>query len=137
MPAAQQLLVDGEWRDAATGATHDVVNAFSGEVVTRRAIAKTVSEVVFKGSEQSPRVHAAIVEALADADVPAGLVNFLTNDPADAPQVVARLIEHPQTAHVNFTGSSRVGRIVAGQVADEFTNLRWITVSPQARHYPI
>jgi acyl-CoA reductase-like NAD-dependent aldehyde dehydrogenase len=243
MPAAQQLLIDGEWRAAATGATHDVVNAFSGEAVTRQAaaqvadvdaavqaaarafpawsatppaerqalltraaellaqraevIAKTVSEetggtfgwgmfnvglaasmlraagavayealgervasdvpglestavrqalgvcvgiapwnapvilgtravawplafgntVVFKGSEQSPRVHAAIVEALADADVPAGVINFLTNDPADAPQVVARLVEHPLTAHVNFTGSSRVGRIVAGLAA--------------------
>ena len=29
------------------------------------------------------------------------------------------------------------GRFGSGQVADEFTNLRWITVSRQPRHYPI
>ena len=73
--------------------------------------------VVFKASEQSPRVHAAIVRALIDAGIPDGVVNLITNDPADAPEVVRALVEHPDTAHVNFTGSTRVGRIIASLAA--------------------
>lgn len=73
--------------------------------------------VVFKASEQSPRVHAAIVQALIDAGIPAGVVNLVTNDAHDAPEVVGALVAHPQTAHINFTGSTRVGRIIASQAA--------------------
>jgi len=76
--------------------------------------------VVFKASEQSPRVHAVIVAALADAGAPDGAVNLLTNDPADAAELVTALIEHPDTAHINFTGSTRVGAIIAAQAAPLF-----------------
>ncbi len=243
MSTPQQLLIGGAWRDAASGATHDVINSFSGEVVTTQAaagtadaraaveaaagafpawaalapgeraailtragellterapdIARAVSEetaatigwgmfncglaasmfaaaaeaaqapmseavasgvpgldsravrqplgvcvgiapwnapvilgsraviwplafgntVVLKGSEQSPRVHGAIIRALVDAGAPAGVVNFITNDPKEAAEVVCALIEHPQTAHINFTGSSKVGAIIAATAA--------------------
>jgi vanillin dehydrogenase len=246
MPTPQQLLIDGNWRDAASGATHDVVNAFTGQAVTRQAAASTadagaaveaaaaasaswsatapgerrellirageilesrgpeiaaaVSEetagtfgwgmfnvglaasmfraagaiaderldqrvpsvvpglvstavrqplgvcvgiapwnapvilgtravvwplafgntVVLKASERSPRVHAAIVAALAEAGAPAGVINLITNDPADAADVVGALVEHPLTAHINFTGSSRVGAIIATRAAPLF-----------------
>jgi acyl-CoA reductase-like NAD-dependent aldehyde dehydrogenase len=239
----QQLLVDGEWRDAHVGGVHDVRNSFTGEVVTRQAaaravdaqdavaagaaafvswsrtapqerrdllaaagdalegraeeIARTMSEetagtfgwgmfnvglaasmfraagelalqptdasvesvvpglrstavhrplgvcvgiapwnapvilaaravvwplafgntVILKASEQSPRVHAAIAEALVHAGAPAGVIGLITNDPADAAEVVGALIEHPGTAHINFTGSTRVGRMIAAQAA--------------------
>jgi acyl-CoA reductase-like NAD-dependent aldehyde dehydrogenase len=73
--------------------------------------------VVFKASEHSPRIHGAIVAALADAGAPAGVVNLLTNDAADAAEVVGALVEHPRTAHINFTGSTRVGKIIASQAA--------------------
>ena len=76
--------------------------------------------VVFKASEQSPRVHGAIVAACVEAGVPAGALNLLTNDPADAGEVVARLIDDPRTAHINFTGSTRVGRIIAARAAGQF-----------------
>jgi acyl-CoA reductase-like NAD-dependent aldehyde dehydrogenase len=76
--------------------------------------------VVLKASEQSPRVHGAVVAALVDAGIPAGAVNLITNDPADAAEVVGRLIEHPMTAHINFTGSTRVGRIIAEKAAPLF-----------------
>jgi acyl-CoA reductase-like NAD-dependent aldehyde dehydrogenase len=76
--------------------------------------------VVLKASEQSPRVHGAIVAALADAGAPAGVINLITNDPADAADVVHGLIEHPLTAHVNFTGSTRVGKIIAATAAPLF-----------------
>lgn len=243
MPTHQQLLIDGEWRDASNGAVHDVVNAFTGEAVTRQAaatledvdaavsaasrafgawsqtpgeerrailiaagdqlgeraadVATALSEetggtfgwgmfnvglaadilraagelatqnseepilssvpgleslavrrplgvcvaiapwnapvilgsraiawplafgntVVFKASEQSPRVHAAIAAACVDAGLPAGVLNLLTNDPADAPAVVNALIDDPRTMHVNFTGSTRVGRLIAARAA--------------------
>jgi acyl-CoA reductase-like NAD-dependent aldehyde dehydrogenase len=246
MTTHQQLYIDGEWRNASTGATHDVINAFTGEAVTtqaaatsgdvdaaiaaaaralrpwsetpgeeRRAIliaagehlreraadvASALSEetggtfgwgmfnvglaadilaaagelavesveepvptavpgleslavrrpigvcvaiapwnapvilgtraiawplafgnsVVFKASEQSPRVHAAIVAACAEAGVPAGVLNLLTNDPADAPSMVNQLIDDRRTMHINFTGSTRVGRLIASRAAGLF-----------------
>jgi acyl-CoA reductase-like NAD-dependent aldehyde dehydrogenase len=41
------------------------------------------------------------------------VINFLTNSPADAADVVEELIAHPLTRRINFTGSTRVGRIIA------------------------
>jgi acyl-CoA reductase-like NAD-dependent aldehyde dehydrogenase len=246
LPPHQQLYIDGDWRDASNGATHDVINAYTGETATvqaaatvedvdaaisaaagafalwsgmagheRRAIliaagdllgeraadvATTLSEetggtfgwgmfnvglaadilraagdvavqdveeavhtdvpgleslavrrpggvcvaiapreapvilgaraiawplafgntVVLKASEQSPRVHAAIVAAIADAGLPAGALNLLTNDPGDAAEVVNRLIDDPRTSHINFTGSTRVGRMIASRAAGLF-----------------
>jgi acyl-CoA reductase-like NAD-dependent aldehyde dehydrogenase len=243
MSTPQQLLIGGTWRDAASGATHDVINSFTGEAVTTQAaatvgdahaaadaaaaafpawaatpanergdilakagellserapdIAKAVSEetaatfgwgmfncglaasmfaaageaahaqmtepvvsgvpgldsravrqplgvcvgiapwnapvilgsraviwplafgntVVLKASEQSPRVHAAIVQTLVDAGIPDGVVNLITNDPADAGAIVGALVEHPSVKHINFTGSSKVGAIIAGMAA--------------------
>jgi vanillin dehydrogenase len=69
--------------------------------------------VVLKASEQCPRTHATIVQALKDAGVPAGAINLVTNDPEDAAEVVDALIAHPAVRRISFTGSTRVGRIVA------------------------
>jgi benzaldehyde dehydrogenase (NAD) len=69
--------------------------------------------VVLKASELCPRTHAHVAAAIADAGVPPGVINFLTNAPADAAAVVEELIAHPHTRRVNFTGSTRVGRIIA------------------------
>jgi benzaldehyde dehydrogenase (NAD) len=73
--------------------------------------------VVLKASEESPRTHASIVQALVDAGIPDGVVNLITNDPADAADVVDELIAHPAVRRVNFTGSTKVGRIVAENAA--------------------
>jgi len=54
---------------------------------------------------------------LHEAGFPDGVVNVLTNDPADAADIVAALIDHPYVRHINFTGSTRVGRIVAERAA--------------------
>ena len=42
---------------------------------------------------------------------------MLTNSPDDAAEVVAALIDHPSVRHINFTGSTRVGRIIAERAA--------------------
>jgi vanillin dehydrogenase len=69
--------------------------------------------VVLKASEDCPRTHTAVVDSLTDAGVPAGAINLVTNDPSDAAEVVEELIAHPAVRRVSFTGSTRVGRIVA------------------------
>jgi len=69
--------------------------------------------VVLKGSENCPRTHQLIIEAMQDAGFPAGVVNYLTNAPADAGTIVEAVVAHPAVRRVNFTGSTRVGRLIA------------------------
>lgn len=85
-------------------------------VLAARAIAYPLvcgNSVVFRASETSPRTHEIIVQAVRAAGFPAGVLNFLTNDPKDAPDVVDALIAHPAVRRINFTGSTHVGRIIA------------------------
>jgi benzaldehyde dehydrogenase (NAD) len=81
-----------------------------------RAIATPLAcgnTVILKGSENCPRTHALIVEAFQDAGFPPGVVNYITNAPADAGAVVEAMVAHPAVRRVNFTGSTRVGKIIA------------------------
>ena len=81
-----------------------------------RAIATPLAcgnTVVFKGSELSPATQGLIVEAFKDAGFPPGVVNFVTNAPADAAALAEAIISHPALRRVNFTGSTRVGKLVA------------------------
>jgi vanillin dehydrogenase len=85
-------------------------------ILATRAVAAPLAyanTVVLKASEICPRTHAAVVRALKDAGLPDGAVNLLTNDPADAEDVVDELIAHPAVRRINFTGSTRVGRVIA------------------------
>jgi acyl-CoA reductase-like NAD-dependent aldehyde dehydrogenase len=85
-------------------------------ILGTRAVATPLAygnTVVLKASEECPRTHAAIAGVLQDAGLPDGVVNFLTNAPQDAGDVVDELIAHPATRRINFTGSTRVGRLIA------------------------
>jgi acyl-CoA reductase-like NAD-dependent aldehyde dehydrogenase len=85
-----------------------------------RAIAMPLAcgnTVVFKASELCPKTHALIADVLIEAGLPAGVINVITNAPQDAAEIVRTLIEQPCVRHVNFTGSTRVGRIIAEQCA--------------------
>ena len=73
--------------------------------------------VVLKGSELCPATHGLIIQALQEAGLPKGVVNFVTNAPADAAEVVEAMIAHPAVRRVNFTGSTHVGRIIASKCA--------------------
>jgi acyl-CoA reductase-like NAD-dependent aldehyde dehydrogenase len=73
--------------------------------------------VILKASEICPRTHALIIEAFAEAGFPEGLVQVVTNAPADAGDVVGALIDAPQVKRINFTGSTAVGRIIATRAA--------------------
>ncbi|RMR01959.1 Vanillin dehydrogenase [Pseudomonas syringae pv. helianthi] len=68
--------------------------------------------VVLKASELSPAVHRLIGQVLQDAGLGDGVVNVISNAPADAAAIVERLIANPAVRRVNFTGSTHVGRIV-------------------------
>lgn len=74
--------------------------------------------VIFKSSEFCPLTHRLIIDCFLEAGFPAGVVNLISNDPSDAPSIVKALIEAPEVRHVNFTGSSAVGRII-GRIAGE------------------
>ncbi|ODT70377.1 MAG: salicylaldehyde dehydrogenase [Pelagibacterium sp. SCN 63-23] len=69
--------------------------------------------VVMKTSELCPRTHRLIVETLLEAGLPKGALNAISNAPEDAGEIVEALIAHPAVRRVNFTGSTRVGRIIA------------------------
>jgi acyl-CoA reductase-like NAD-dependent aldehyde dehydrogenase len=91
-------------------------------VLAARAIAYPLvcgNTVVFRASEASPRTHLLVAEALKEAGLPAGALNMLTNAPADAPAVVDALIAHKAIRRINFTGSTRVGRIIAQKAATQ------------------
>lgn len=72
-----------------------------------------------KGSELSPRTHFFVANLFVEAGFPPGVVNFLLHRPEDAASVVHSLINNPAVRKINFTGSTRVGRIItkaAGEV---------------------
>jgi len=73
--------------------------------------------VILKASETCPRTHSLIIEAFAEAGFPEGVVQVVTNAPADAGAVVGALIDAPQVRRINFTGSTAVGRIIATRAA--------------------
>jgi acyl-CoA reductase-like NAD-dependent aldehyde dehydrogenase len=86
-----------------------------------RAIAVPLAcgnSVILKASETCPRTHALIIEAFAEAGFPDGVVNVVTNAPADAGEVVGALIDAPQVRRINFTGSTAVGKIIARRAAE-------------------
>lgn len=85
-------------------------------ILATRAIAMPIAcgnTVILKASEQCPGTHSLIGAALVEAGLPAGVINVITNAPEDAGDIVAALIAHPAVRRVNFTGSTKVGKIIA------------------------
>jgi vanillin dehydrogenase len=69
--------------------------------------------VVLKPSEDAPLACGLfLADALLDAGLPPGVLNVITNDRTDANDVVSTLISDPRVRNVNFTGSTKVGRII-------------------------
>ncbi|KAI0687148.1 aldehyde dehydrogenase [Cerioporus squamosus] len=64
--------------------------------------------VVLKCSEESPRTQAIIAELFEEAGLPRG---------EDSPARTAEIIAHPLVRKIGFTGSDRVGRIIAAEAA--------------------
>ena len=73
--------------------------------------------VVLKASELSAGTQILLGRVMSDAGLPPGVLNVVTNAPADAGQVVEAMVAHPAVRRVNFTGSTRTGRIIAEMAA--------------------
>ncbi|MGH8259549.1 MAG: aldehyde dehydrogenase [Steroidobacteraceae bacterium] len=73
--------------------------------------------VVLKASEVCPATHRLIGTVLKEAGLGEGIVNVITHDAKDAGAVSEALISHSAVRRVNFTGSSRVGKLVAQTAA--------------------
>lgn len=89
-------------------------------ILAVRALAMPLAcgnSVVLKASESCPATQRLIGEVLHEAGIGEGVVNVITHRAEDAPQIVERLISHPLTKRINFTGSTRVGKIIAETAA--------------------
>ncbi|WP_430396524.1 aldehyde dehydrogenase [Ferrovibrio sp.] len=85
-------------------------------ILGTRAVAMPLAcgnTVVLKASETCPATHRLIAEAIQQAGLPEGVINVVSNAPADAAEVVAALIAHKAVRRINFTGSTKIGRVVA------------------------
>lgn len=72
---------------------------------------------VLKGSELSPRCYWVIADVMREAGLPDGCLNLIFHKPEDASLITNTLIAHPAIKHVNFTGSTRVGSLIAMEAA--------------------
>lgn len=85
-------------------------------ILAARAIAYPIACgncVIFRASEMSPKTHSLVADAFYEAGLPPGVLNFLVNAPQAAPEIIDTLISHSAVRRINFTGSTRVGRIIA------------------------
>ncbi|KAI9064788.1 aldehyde dehydrogenase [Trametes sanguinea] len=100
----------------AIGVVFSIVPWNAPVILTLRAVAVPIlcgNTVVLKTSEISPRIQAIIVEVLAEAGLPAGVLNCISTKKEDAPSRTIEIIAHPKVRKINFTGSDQVGRIIA------------------------
>ncbi|WP_371836193.1 aldehyde dehydrogenase [Ochrobactrum sp. Q0168] len=84
-------------------------------ILGTRAIATALAcgnTVILKASEACPGLHVLIGRCLVEAGFPEGVVNVITNAPQDAAMIVEALVAAPEIRRVNFTGSTKVGRII-------------------------
>ncbi|WP_370679443.1 NAD-dependent succinate-semialdehyde dehydrogenase [Comamonas sp. GB3 AK4-5] len=66
--------------------------------------------VIAKAAEETPAAPAALVAALADAGLPAGVLGLVYGNPGE---ISNYLIAHPVVRKVTFTGSTAVGKQLA------------------------
>jgi RHH-type proline utilization regulon transcriptional repressor/proline dehydrogenase/delta 1-pyrroline-5-carboxylate dehydrogenase len=85
-------------------------------IPTGMAVAALVAgnPVILKPAEQTPATAWKLIEALQAAGLPDGVVQFL---PGLGEVVGARLVEHPDTAIIAFTGSRSVGLSIVASAA--------------------
>lgn len=67
--------------------------------------------VIVKAAEETPASAAELVQAFTDAGLPPGVVSLIFGNPAEISQY---LIPHPLIRKISFTGSTSVGKKLAG-----------------------
>jgi succinate-semialdehyde dehydrogenase/glutarate-semialdehyde dehydrogenase len=76
--------------------------------------------VILKPASDTPLTALAIGAILAEAGVPAGVVNVIPSRRSGA--VVAAMLDHPAVRKLSFTGSTEVGRVLLAQAARTVVN---------------
>ena len=66
--------------------------------------------IVFKSAEETPKTATTLVEVLAEAGVPPGVLNIVHGQGS---VVGNAIVEHPHVDLISFTGSTEVGRMIA------------------------
>ncbi|KAA1472156.1 ALDH-like protein [Dentipellis sp. KUC8613] len=88
--------------------------------LTIRAIAIPLvcgNTVVLRPSEFSAHAQRVVVQAFLDAGLPSGVLQFLPMSREDTPALTPLIIGHPAVRMINFTGSDRVGALLAAEAA--------------------
>jgi succinate-semialdehyde dehydrogenase / glutarate-semialdehyde dehydrogenase len=75
---------------------------------------------VLKPAEQTPLTALAIADLMLEAGIPAGVVNVITT--REPGPVVSALLHDPRVRKLSFTGSTRVGRLLLREAADQVIN---------------
>ncbi|KAL2209975.1 putative aldehyde dehydrogenase [Sarocladium strictum] len=73
----------------------------------------TGNTAILKGSEYTPKCYWAIADVLREAGLPDGVLNLVFHAPEDGPEIISKLVTHEHVKKINFTGSTRVGSIIA------------------------
>lgn len=129
--AEEAVRIEGDYRVAPLGGTRTLVTHqpvgiallvtpwnFPAAMATRKlgpALAAGCT-VVLKPAEETPLTALLVADLLAEAGVPAGVVNVLPT--VRAPEVVAAVMGDPRVRKISFTGSTEVGRLLLKQAAD-------------------
>ena len=77
--------------------------------------------VVYKPSSATPWTSVKLMELLAEAGVPGGVVNMVTGSGS---KVGDPLVSHPAVKGITFTGSTGLGRRIAGIAASRLAKLQ-------------
>ncbi len=73
--------------------------------------------IVLKPAEQTPLCAIAVFEVLHDAGIPPGVVNLVTG--SDPEPIGREFLTNPAVRKITFTGSTEVGKMIAGAAADQ------------------
>jgi succinate-semialdehyde dehydrogenase/glutarate-semialdehyde dehydrogenase len=133
--AEEAVRAEGHFGGSPAGGTRTLVTAravgvaalvtpwnFPAAMATRKigpALAAGCT-VVLKPAAETPLTALAVADLLAQAGVPAGVVNVVPT--TDAAGVVTAWLEDPRVRKVSFTGSTGVGRHLLRQAADRIVN---------------
>ncbi|CAN5366964.1 MAG: L-glutamate gamma-semialdehyde dehydrogenase [Acidimicrobiia bacterium] len=79
--------------------------------------------MVVKPASNTPVIGAKFMEAVAEAGIPAGVVNFI---PGAGGEIGDTLVDHPRTRFINFTGSKEVGLRIASRSAVVHPGQVWL-----------
>jgi succinate-semialdehyde dehydrogenase/glutarate-semialdehyde dehydrogenase len=75
--------------------------------------------MVLKPAEQTPLSTLAIAELGQRAGLPAGVLNVVTGDAGDAPEIGGEMTGNPLVRKIGFTGSTEVGKLLMRQASDQ------------------